>query len=160
MGGHLRKATNSQSITMGPFVDDTDFKTLRTSLTILNTDVKLTINGGVTVNKNFGGGTHRVNGFYRFLFNDDDTAEVGEMHVSIKMTGAIVVWDKFYVVEPAVYDALYAPGALGFANVVNQGDSVVVITNIENEVNNITTKLPANLAAGRIKARLPRTCRR
>ncbi len=55
MGGFLRKATNSQSITLGPFVDCCDFKTPKTSLTILNTDVWLIKNGDVAVNKNFGG---------------------------------------------------------------------------------------------------------
>jgi hypothetical protein len=41
---------------VGPFVDDTDFKTLETALTIANTDVKLSKNGAAAVNKNSGAG--------------------------------------------------------------------------------------------------------
>jgi len=43
---YLKQSTASQSRAIGPFVDDTDFKTLETALTINNTDVKLVKNGG------------------------------------------------------------------------------------------------------------------
>ena len=58
----LRQSTGSQSVALGPFVDDTDFKTLETGLTISNTAIKIVMNGGASANKNSGGGTHRVNG--------------------------------------------------------------------------------------------------
>ena len=47
----LRQSTASQSRSIGQFVDDTDFKTPETSLTIASTDIKLIANGGASANK-------------------------------------------------------------------------------------------------------------
>ncbi len=114
MPGVLRKATASQARALGPFVSDSDFKTVQTGLTIANTDIKLVINGAASVNKNSGGGTHRANGEYGVTFDATDTATVGSMSVSVVVAGALVVFDTFTVVEAAVYDALYASGAVGY----------------------------------------------
>lgn len=115
MQSYLRQATASQSRILGPFVDDTDFKTAETALTISNTDVKLMINGAASANKNSGGGTHRVSGFYSFTFDATDTATVGELEVVIAESGALLVKKTFWVLEEAVYDALFAAAAPGFA---------------------------------------------
>lgn len=109
----LRQSTASQSRIVGPFVDDTDFKTAETGLTIANTDCKLLVNGAASVNKNSGGGTHRVNGFYSLTFDATDTATVGELQVSIVVAGALPVTKTFYVLEEAVFDALFAASATG-----------------------------------------------
>ena len=114
MPGFLKQSTAAQSRALGPFVDDTDFKTPETGLTIANTDIKLVVNGGASANKNSGGGTHRVNGVYGVTFDATDTATVGEMEVSVVVAGALPVFDKFFVVEEAVYDMLYAASALGY----------------------------------------------
>jgi hypothetical protein len=95
-------------------LDDTDFKTAETGLTIANTDVKLVVNGGASADKNSGGGTHRVNGVYGLTFDATDTATVGEMEVSIKVAGALPVFMKFWILEEAVYDALFAASAPGY----------------------------------------------
>jgi len=115
MGGFLKQATASQSRALGPFLDDTDFKTAETGLTIANTDIKLVVNGAASANKNSGGGTHRVNGVYGVTFDATDTATVGEMEVSVVVAGALPVFDKFFVIEEAIYDALYAASANAFA---------------------------------------------
>lgn len=114
MSNFLRQATASQSRAVGPFLDDADFKTAETGLTIANTDVKLVVNGGASANKNSGGGTHRVNGMYGLTFDATDTATVGEMEVSIVVAGALPVFKTFYVLEEAVYDALFAASAAGY----------------------------------------------
>jgi hypothetical protein len=119
MPGFLKQSTASQSRALGPFVDDTDFKTPETALTINNTDIKLVVNGGASANKNSGGGTHRVNGVYGITFDATDTATVGEMEVSVVVSGALPVFDKFFVLEEAVYDALFAASAAGYAAVAN-----------------------------------------
>src|SRR6266568_1480645 len=113
MPGYLRQSTASQSRALGPFIDDTDFKTTKTGLTIANTDIKLVVNGGASANKNSGGGTHRVNGVYGVTFDATDTATVGEVEVSVVVAGALPVFDKFFVVEEAVYDALFVASAPG-----------------------------------------------
>jgi hypothetical protein len=119
MPGVLRQATASQSRALGPFLDSTDFLTPKTGLTIANTDIKLVVNGGASANKNSGGGTHRVNGVYGVTFDATDTATVGEMEVSVVVSGALPVFDKFTVLEEAVYDALFAASAAGYAAVAD-----------------------------------------
>jgi len=119
MPGFLRQATASQSRALGPFLDDTDFKTTETGLTIANTDIKLVVNGAASANKNSGGGTHRVNGVYGVTFDATDTATVGEMDVSVVVAGALPVFDKFTVIEEAVYDALFAAAAAGYTVVAD-----------------------------------------
>jgi len=113
MNSFLRQSTASQSRAIGPFHDETDFKTPLTGLTISNTDIKLIINGAASADKNSGGGTHRANGWYGVTFDATDTATVGEMHVSVVEAGALPVFHTFIVVEEAVYDAMFAASALG-----------------------------------------------
>jgi hypothetical protein len=114
MSNFLRQSTASQARTIGPFLDDTDFKTAETALTIANTDIKLLVNGGASANKNSGGGTHRVNGMYGVTFDATDTATVGELEVSVVVAGALPVFKTFYVLEEAVFDALFAAAAPGY----------------------------------------------
>ena len=114
MFAFLKQSTATQTRIVGPFVDDTDFKSLETALTINNTDVKLSKNGGTAANKNSGGGTHIINGNYALTFDATDTNTVGELHVSVSVTGALVVVAKFWVLEEAIYDALFGAAAAGF----------------------------------------------
>jgi hypothetical protein len=115
MHSFLRQSTASQSRSIGPFLDDTDFKTEETGLTIANTDIKLMINGAASANKNSGGGTHRANGVYGITFDATDTATVGEIFVSVKVAGALAVFATFVVLEEAIYDALFAASANAFS---------------------------------------------
>jgi len=142
MPGFLKQSTASQSRSLGPFVDDTDFKTLETGLTIANTDVKLVKNGAASVNKNSGGGTHRVNGEYSLTFDATDTGTVGELRVSISVSGALVVVDEFTVIEEAVYDALFLAAAPGYLqptvatrtlDITATGAAGIDLANVENQ---------------------------
>lgn len=122
MHGYLRQATASQSRIIGPFLDDTDFKTAETGLTIANTDVKLCINGAASVNKNSGGGTHRANGNYALTFDATDTASLGEIDVSVVVSGALQVVTKFHVISASEYDALFdTVGPIPNQGIVDRG---------------------------------------
>lgn len=114
MNGYLRQSTASQSRLIGPFVDDTDFKTAKTALTIANTDIKLRANGTTLSNKNSGGGTHQVNGMYSLTWDATDTANVGELFFSVVVAGALPVFGSYVVLEEVVYDALFAASAPGY----------------------------------------------
>ncbi len=116
MDSYLRKATASQSRATPAFIDSTDGKTPKTGLTIANTDVKLVLNGGASADKNSGGGTHRVNGVYGLTFDATDSANVGELLVSIVVATALPVYMKFQVLEAAVYDAMFAASAPGYTD--------------------------------------------
>jgi hypothetical protein len=139
MPGVLRQSTASQSRALGPFLDSTDFLTPKTGLTIANTDIKLVVNGGASTNKNSGGGTHRVNGVYGITFDATDTATVGELEVSVVVAGALPVFDKFTVVEEAIYDALFAASAAGYVTSV----SVPSAADIRTEIDTNSTQLAA-----------------
>ncbi len=114
MNGYLRQSTASQSRLIGPFIDDTDFKTPKTGLTIANTDIKLRANGTTLSNKNSGGGTHQVNGEYSVTWDATDTANVGELAFSVVVASALSVFGTYVVLEEAVYDALFAASAPGY----------------------------------------------
>lgn len=114
MFAYLKQSTASQTRIIGPFVDETDFKTAETGLTIANTDIKLSKNGASVVDKNSGGGTHITNGNYAITLDATDTNTVGELFVSVVESGALQVVAKFWVLEEAIYDALFGASAAGF----------------------------------------------
>jgi len=116
MSGFLRQSTAAQARLIGPFVDDTDFKTAETGLTVANTDIKLRANGTTLSNKNSGGGTHQANGMYSVTWDATDTANVGELSYSVVVSGALQVFGSYTVLEEAVYDALFAASALGYVD--------------------------------------------
>jgi hypothetical protein len=112
MNGYLRQATAAQVRTIGPFLDDTDFKSAENGLTIANTDVKVKKNGGASGNKNSGGATaDGTNGMYHLTWDATDTATVGELSYSVLVAGALIVFGTYVVVEEAVYDAMFAVSA-------------------------------------------------
>lgn len=110
----LKQSTASQSVLLGPFIDDTDGATAETALTIANTDIRLSANGGNMAAKNSGGGTHDEAGWYTITLDATDTATVGSLQVSVDVAGALPVFAEFHVLEEAIYDALFAASAAGF----------------------------------------------
>ena len=114
MHGYLRQSTASQSRMVGPFMDVNG--AVQTGLTIASTDVQLNKNGAASVNKNSGGGLHRSNGFYNLVWDATDSDTVGELAGSIVVAPALVVTFRYTVLEEAVYDALFASGALGITD--------------------------------------------
>ncbi len=110
----LKQSTASQSVLLGPFVDDTDGATAETGLTIANTDIRLSKNGGNMAAKNSGGGTHDENGYYTITLDATDTNTVGRLQVSCKVSGALAVFMECQVLEEAIHDALFAASANGF----------------------------------------------
>jgi hypothetical protein len=110
---YLKQATASQSVLIGPFIDETDGITAMTGLTIANTDIRLSANGGNIAAKNSGGGTHDELGYYTITLDVTDTATVGRLQLMVHATGAMPVYHEYQVLEEALYDALYAASATG-----------------------------------------------
>lgn len=113
MNSFLRQSTASQTRVLGPFLDDTDFRTPETALTISNTDIRISTNGAAFADKNSGGGTHMESGYYSAVFNATDTATVGEMIVHVNEAGSLPVVHKFWVLEETIYDKLFGASAAG-----------------------------------------------
>lgn len=139
----LKQSTASQAALLGPFVDDTDGATPETGLTIANTDIRLSANGGNMAAKNSGGGTHDENGWYAVTFDATDTAAVGRLQVSCKVAGALTVFMDFDVVEEAVYDDLYAASAAGYAGIAELATLDTVADGIQTDLSNATDGLGA-----------------
>ena len=106
----LKQSTDTQNIMLGPFLDATDGATAET-MTLANTDIKISKAGANFVNKNSGGGANKTNGFKLITLDATDTATVGELVISCKMAGALAVFKQCWVLEEAIYDAIYAPSA-------------------------------------------------
>lgn len=106
--GYLRQSTAAQTRLVGPFMDATN-QDAETGLTINNTDVKLCKNGAASVDKNSGGGTHRVNGMYSLTFDATDTDTIGELSGSIDNSSCWgTVTFNYVVLKAEIYDALYS----------------------------------------------------
>lgn len=110
----LRQSTASQSVVIGPFVDSTDGNTAETGLSIANTDIRLSKNGGNIVGKNSGGGTHDELGYYTITLDATDTNTVGRLQLMVHVAGALPVYHEFIVLEEAVFDAQFAASAPGY----------------------------------------------
>lgn len=132
MDGFLKQSTASQVRALGPFVDDTDGATAETGLTIANTDIRLKKNGGNFAAKNSGGGTHDELGYYDVTFDATDTNTVGPLKVVCKMAGALVVEKNYWVLEEAIFDALFGASATGLlpANVTQWTGETVPATDV------------------------------
>lgn len=101
---------------MGPFVDDTDFKTLEDGLTIGAGDIWLKKNGGAGAAKHSGGATaDGSEGLYAVTWDATDSDTVGELKYACRPSGATVVHGTYVVLTQAVYDALCASDAEGFS---------------------------------------------
>jgi len=148
---YLKQSTASQSVLIGPFVDDTDGTTPETGLTIANTDIRLSANGGNLAAKNSGGGTHDEAGWYAITLDATDTATVGRLQLHCKMTGALMVHNDFHVLEEAVYDDLFAASAGGYLKPTTAGRTLDVASTGEAglDFGNVTGTLSGGqLAAG------------
>lgn len=102
------KVSTAATLKIGPFIDDTDGKTPKTSgLTIAQADVLLSKNGGSFTQKNeSSSATHDANGFYSVSVNTTDTNTVGRIQVSIKVSGALSVFVEYMVLPAVVFDSL------------------------------------------------------
>lgn len=119
----LRQST-AVTVEVGPFVDSTDGSTAETGLTITQPDIRLSKNGGSFAQKSAAGtASHMENGYYSVSLSTTDTNTVGRLRLHVVKAGALPVWMDFYVVEEAIYDALYAANATGLlpANVTQFG---------------------------------------
>jgi len=105
----LLKQSTAFTFRIGPFVDSTDGVTAETGLTITQSDIRLSKNGGAFAQKNAAGTlVHDENGWYALPFDTTDTGTLGPLTVAIAESGALPVWEHFLVVPANVYDSLVA----------------------------------------------------
>ena len=110
----LRQST-SQAVRIGPFLDSTNGVSPEAGLTIANTDIQLSKDGGSFGNKASGGATaDGANGWYSMTFGTGDSDTVGELIAEVTVAGALPVWFRWWVLEESIYDALFGASAAGF----------------------------------------------
>ncbi|MHC4212157.1 MAG: hypothetical protein ACYSWP_02170 [Planctomycetota bacterium] len=108
----LRQST-SVTKKMGPFVDDSDGKTEETGLTITQSDVRLSKNGGDFTGKNdSSSSSHDENGYYAVALDATDTNTLGSLLLTIHESGALPVWQNFMVIPAHIYDWLFGSSGL------------------------------------------------
>ena len=110
----LRQST-SQVIRFGPALDKTDGVTEETALTLAQADMRLSKDGGAFAQKSAAGNaTHDSDGWYSTTLSTTDTGTVGELRLNVHQPANMLpVWDRWWVLEEAVYDAMYGASAAG-----------------------------------------------
>jgi len=104
---NLVKQSTSITAKVGPFIDEDDGKTAETGLTISQSDIRLSKNGGNYAQSNdSGGGTHDENGEYDITLDATDTNTVGRLRLLIHVSGALPVFKEYFVVPAEVYSLL------------------------------------------------------
>lgn len=107
------KQSTAVTVKIGPFVDDTDFKTAETALTISQADIRLSKNGGAFAqSNNAAGATHDASGYYGVPLDATDTNTLGTLRVFVAETGALQVWQDFMVAPANVWDSLFGADLL------------------------------------------------
>ena len=108
MAGFLKQNT-SGSIMIGEFIDDTDGKTAKGSLTLTPSVIFLAKNGGAYTAKNESSDAvsdPNLVGWYRCSLNGTDTNTVGILQLAVHVATALPVWDSWMVVPANVYDSM------------------------------------------------------
>ena len=105
----LRQGT-SVTVKLGPFVNESGES--QTSLTITQSDIRLSKNGADFAQKNdSGSATHDEYGWYDVDLDTTDTGTLGRLLVAVYESGALHVWREFAVVSQTYWDAKYSTGS-------------------------------------------------
>lgn len=101
------KQSTAATIKLGPFLDETNGRTIETALTISQADIRISKNGGAFAQtNNAAGATHDENGWYGIPLNTTDTATLGRLKIAIHESGALPCFAEFMVVTANVYDSI------------------------------------------------------
>lgn len=137
----FREDTASQTFLIGPFLNEVDGITAETGLTIANTDIRLSKNGGNMAAKNSGGGTHDEEGLYQITLDATDTDTAGTLQISLNdVANHVPVWHECMVYATGFYDLLD-----GTTTVMTSRQAGNVL---ETTITTATTQLELDLAAG------------
>ena len=147
----LRQNT-SQIIRFGPCLDIGDGVTEETALTLAQADMRLSKDGGAFAQKSAAGNaTHDSDGWYSTTLSTTDTDTVGILKLNVHQPANMFpVWENFYVVEEAVYDAMYGAAAAGPLQATTAGRTLDILATGEVPIDFDTSI--GTLAAAQIEA--------
>lgn len=139
------KQSTAATVKLGPFVDSTDGVTAETGLTIAQSDIRLSKNGGsFAQSHNAAGATHDENGWYGIPLDTTDTGTLGNLTVAVYTSGALPVWKDFMVVPANIWDSLFGGTDNLQVDAVQWGGTAVA-----------SVKIAATLAAEDVSGNLP-----
>lgn len=105
--GFLR-ANTVANVRIGPFLNNIDGVTLESSLTITQSDVRVSKNGGPMNAKNRSAAcVHDSYGYYWFALDSVDTNTPGRLNIIVNKTGALMVNQTYQVVDETIYDTYF-----------------------------------------------------
>jgi len=124
--GIIRQST-PVTLLIGPFLDG-DGTTVQDGLTLSQADIEVSKEGSSPAPKNEPSGATSVgDGLYTIEIDQYDTDTPGYLAVIAYVNGTIYVRHSYQVMEEAVFDALYAPGASGWPS-TGLGARTAVVT--------------------------------
>lgn len=114
----LRQSTQ-RVVRVGPFVDVTDGVTPETGITLGAADQAEALKAAGAATVDISGATWAAvtgaDGWYDLTLTTSHTDTVGELVVVVQdQSVCLPVYQKFYVIEEAVYDAIFAASAAGY----------------------------------------------
>lgn len=102
----LLKQNTAVDLPIGPFLDDTDGKTPKTALSLVQADFRLKKNGANWAQKNqASSATHEENGNYEYSMDGTDTNTLGLLRVHVAKATALPVWESYLIVAANIYDS-------------------------------------------------------
>lgn len=111
--GYLEQ-NSTTTITIGPFVDKDDGDTEKIGLTVQDTDVYLSKNGGAKGNPNDTSDcTEDANGIYRKQLNGTDLNTVGLLAVYCHFTDCLYLKQTYLILDPEAYAGIVTGTAFG-----------------------------------------------
>lgn len=130
LNGILRKGT-SATLGFGPFVDNADFKTVKTGVAVSADQCFLYKNGGAETAKSAGNGTHLGHGIFAVSVDPTDTNTAGILTVYVSALSCLPWSAKYQVLVCATYDALFSATPTGF----DDNGKVTVVSIAANAIN-------------------------
>lgn len=113
MDGWLKVST-AVDVPVGPFLDENDGKTPKTTLVITQPDVQLKKNGGNWGQKNAAQTLpHESNGWYECSLDTTDVNTLGILKLSILEAGGLISWHSWMVLAANAYDAFVLGAGVG-----------------------------------------------
>src|SRR5215471_1714545 len=107
------KQSTAVTLTIGPFVDTADGFTAKTALSLVQSSIRLSKNGGSYAQKNDSTSpAHQENGNYSCVLNTTDTGTLGVLRLHVNFTGALPVWLDMMVVPANVWDSMFGASTL------------------------------------------------
>jgi hypothetical protein len=102
------KQNTAVTLKIGPFLDDSDWKTPETALTITQADIRLSKNGGDIVQKNEATScTHDELGIYGCPIDATDTNTLGRLQLWVHESGALPIQHDFIIITANAYDSMF-----------------------------------------------------